>query len=106
MRKIKKRELIKLRSKEEKEVDGSMDELVDLDGSPIEGDKNMSNDSEIETAPQQTTDDFAQSGIQPNNFFYGSYGVPYSRGTGHLTLESRKKAINIIEKIIKNKLNG
>lgn len=108
MRRIKKRELGRFHFDKEvknSETEAPIEELVDSDGSYIEGDRNAVNNSEIETAPQQTTDDFAQSGIQPNNFFYGIYGTPYSRG-GTLAVESKQKAIEIIERIIKEGENN
>lgn len=72
---IKKKNLKNYKAKEE------IEELVDADGSPIEGSKNQTNDSEIETAPQQTTDKFAKSAVQPNRWYYGADGTPYSRGS-------------------------
>jgi hypothetical protein len=79
-----------------------IEELVDDDGSFIEGGTtNSSANSEIKTAPQQTTDDYAASGIQPNNYFYGIYGTPYSRGSRMVANESTKKAVDIIKRIIK-----
>jgi hypothetical protein len=72
---IKKKDLKKYKSKEE------IDELVDADGSPIEGDEEHNNDTEIWTAPQQTSDDLASKAIQPSRFYYGADGTPYSRGS-------------------------
>lgn len=78
-----------------------IEELVDDDGSFIEGGvKNNAANSEIETAPQQTTDDYATGGIQPNNHFYGIYGTPYSSGRSVAANESTKRAVDIIKKII------
>jgi hypothetical protein len=57
-----------------------LDELIDADGSPIEGDRNPVNNSEIETAPQATSDDHAALAIQPNRYYYGVGGTAYSHG--------------------------
>jgi len=88
-----------------------IDELVDADGSHIEGNsKNLAANSEIETAPQQTTDDYAQSAIQPNNFFDGIYGTPYSRGSrggNYINAGYVRNAVNKIQKILnEGKNNG
>lgn len=80
-----------------------LDELVDGDGSHIEGGThNTSANSEIKTAPGQTTDDFEASGIQPNNFFYGIYGSPYSRGSrgGSYVNAGYVHAVDKIKKIL------
>lgn len=69
-----------------------IDELVDADGGPIEGDRSPVSDSEIETAPGQTTDDFAQSAIQPNRYMFGVYGTPYSHGSASLGETANAKA--------------
>lgn len=68
---IKKKDLKKFKKEE-------LDELVDVDGSPIEGDRNPTNDSEIEVAPQQTTDDYASSAIQPYRSLKGYSGAGYN----------------------------
>jgi len=60
--------------------DEFIEELVDADGSEIEGDRNPTNDSEIEVPDQQTSDEFAQSAIQPNRYYYGMGGTAYSHG--------------------------
>jgi hypothetical protein len=79
---IKKKDLKKFKTKPKQELD----ELVDADGSPIEGNLIDTNDgggvnnSEITTAPQQTSDDLAQLAIQPSRFFFSSDGTPYSHG--------------------------
>ena len=56
-----------------------------------------SNDSEIETSPQQTTDDFAKSAIQPNRrtSMYGGIGA-YSVNA---RIESDEKEGDIVENI-------
>ena len=48
-----------------------IDELVGSMGDSISGDKSsIRNNSEIETAPTATTDDFNQVAIQPNRYLY------------------------------------
>jgi hypothetical protein len=74
---IKKKDLKKYEPTKSKK---ELDELVDGDGSEIEGDKADVNNTEIETAPQQTSDEFAASAIQPNRRYYGIGGA-YSSGT-------------------------
>lgn len=44
----------------------NIDELVDADGSPIEGSKPDSDDNEIEASPMQTSDEFVGLALQPN----------------------------------------
>ena len=75
---IKKKDLKKYKPSKNKKED--LDELINADGSPIEGDRNPVNNSEIETAPQQTSADFAQSAIQPRRWYNSYYGTPYSHG--------------------------
>lgn len=70
-----------------------IDELVDADGGAIEGDRSPVSDSEIETAPGQTTDDYAQSAIQPNRYMYGVHGTPYSHGSTGLGETAKAKAL-------------
>lgn len=86
---IKKKDLKKYKSRTKKK---ELDELVDADGSPIGGDNNSgnytpTNDSEIETAPQGTSDDHANAAIQPNRLYYGLDGGSYSHGA-HVRGES------------------
>lgn len=79
-----------------------IEELVDDDGSFIEGGtSNSSANSEIKTAPQQTTDDYASGAIQPNNYYYGLYGASYSKGSRQVTAENTQLAIEKIKKILK-----
>lgn len=90
---IKKKDIKNYKNSSKKELD----ELVDIDGSPIEGDRNVANDSEIEVAPQQTTDDFASQAIQPNR------GVNGYAGTGYATRRvGESKAEIIIKRLIEN----
>ena len=72
----------------------NISELIDLDGSPIEGDRNVTNNSEIETGPVQapfndnsdfekgisTTTDRASRYRQPNNWNKYFGGTGYSHG--------------------------
>lgn len=85
---IKKKDLKKYKPKSKKK---ELDELVDADGSPIGGDnggdRNPTNDSEIETAPHATSDDHANAAIQPNRHFNGLDGGAYSHGA-HVRGES------------------
>ena len=103
MKRFKKKDLTERRHPKyvEPQEEETLDELVDADGSPIEGDRNVVSNSEIETSPGQTTDDFVQSARQPNqgydNMFGG--GTPYSRG-GHYTMENQR-AKDILLKILK-----
>ena len=77
-------------------------ELIDLDGAAIEGDDVDNNDSQIKTAPQQTTDDYEESGVQPNGYFYNA---AYLTG-GNKVRESisKDRMGNLIEDLVsKNK---
>jgi hypothetical protein len=106
MKRFKKKDLREASAKTKKKADDNkevIDELVDAEGSPISGDRNAVSDSEIETAPQQTTDDFVQSGIQPNIDFFGYGGTPYSRGRLYAVESLKAKAI--IERILKENKN-
>lgn len=77
---IKKKDLKNYKPSALKSDKDDIEELVDADGSPIEGDRNATNDSEIETAPQGTSDDHAKAAIQPNRYYYGVGGTAYSHG--------------------------
>jgi len=77
---IKKKDVKQYKVKDSVEEKEELEELVNADGSPIEGSKVDVNDTEIETAPQQTSDEFAASAIQPNRYFYGIGGTGYSHG--------------------------
>lgn len=103
MRRIKKRDLGRNHYDKSQKVqpEEQIDELVDVDGSPIEGDRNPVADSEIEVDPGQTTDDFVASAIQPRRDFFGVYGNPYSRGNVHTTMESERKAKQLLSSILK-----
>jgi hypothetical protein len=111
---IKKKDLNKVNFKDD------IEELVDADGDPIEGSDSSDNNTEVKTAPQQTTDDFVASSRQPNMNYYSAYGMgggQYSRGSrrGDAYLsekeaeidESKQKMERMIEDIIsKNKKNN
>ncbi len=103
---IKKKNLKDFKTKQPKIKKVELDELVDADGSPIEGDFNPVSNSQIQTAPQQTTDDFASSSIQPNRYFNGYGGTAYSRGE-HIKLESERDKIaeEKMKKIIEDLTN-
>lgn len=81
---IKKKDLKNYKPKAKKSKKDDLEELVDADGAPIGGDKGSdrtpTNNSEIETAPQATSDDHADAAIQPNRYFYGFGGTAYSHG--------------------------
>lgn len=66
------------------EAKKELDELVDADGSPIEGDRNPVNDTEIEVPKGQTTDDFAVSAIQPRRP-HNTYGGTSSAWTSRVS---------------------
>lgn len=53
----------------EEEVE-ELDEFVNGMGAAISGDEKNVNNSEIKTAPQNTTDQFAQTAIQPNRYLF------------------------------------
>lgn len=58
----------------------NVDELVDPDGTFIDGDESHETTSQIKTAPQQTTDKFAKTAKQPLPLVYGWNGTRYSHG--------------------------
>lgn len=77
-----------------KDEEGLLDELVDDDGTLVGGGQKSgrprhTNDSEIWTAPQQTTADYAKGVSQPRRF-YAMGGTPYSHGSIG-AMESEKK---------------
>ena len=62
-----------------------IEELIDVNGSEINGDKpEFVNNSEIEVSPQETSADYADMAIQPNRGYYGYSGNNYSHGNSHL----------------------
>jgi hypothetical protein len=77
-------------------------ELVTATGGEISGDDKNVNNSEIKTAPQNTTDSFNAMAIQPNRYLYGVTGSGYSTGTRAGTMESinklaKDKMLNLLE---------
>ena len=73
---IKKKDIKKYKTKEEE-----IQELVDSDGSPIEGSETHNNDSEIEVPNAQTSDEFQAQAIGPRSIYNMYGGTPYSRGS-------------------------
>tara|TARA_R110000851_G_scaffold158676_2_gene301737 strand:+ start:2111 stop:2650 length:540 start_codon:yes stop_codon:yes gene_type:complete len=67
-----------------------LDEFVNGMGAGISGDAKNVNNSEIKTAPQATTADFAQNAIQPRNRYYNAHGISSSN--------RRNEGVNIIAK--------
>lgn len=102
MRKFKKKNIKKYKvSKQQKnEIDEieEIDELVNSMGGDISGDKPTANNTEIETAPQATTDDFADVAIQPNRRLFNAGGAQYSKG---LDFKSENNKIVAKNKMIK-----
>ena len=109
---IKKKDLKNLKFKDD------IEELVDADGAPIEGNDSSDNNMEIKTAPQQTTDDFVTTSRQPNMNYYSAYGMgnggPYARGSrrgdalaeSEVAEEARKKMETMIEDILSKKFQN
>lgn len=106
MRRIKKKDLRRYHydrtTKAQSQEEDSIEELVDTDGSPIEGDRNPVSNSEIEVSPGQTTDDFVDSARQPNMGYDGMYGMGggYSHGKRYVAAESAMAKV-ILSKILK-----
>jgi hypothetical protein len=112
---IKKKDLGKLKFKDD------IEELVDADGDPIEGSDSSDNNTEVKTAPQQTTDDFVATSRQPNMNYYNAHGMggggQYARGgrrgDGYMPGiseseidEAKKKMEAMIEDIMSKKSAG
>lgn len=77
----------------------TMDELVDADGSLISGGRAKTNDTEIWTAPQQTTNDYKAGATQGRRFgMFG--GTAYSHGGG---VHEGKAVLEMMEDLINNK---
>ena len=92
----------------------NVDELVDPDGSFIDGDESHETTSQIKTAPQQTTDKYAKTAKQSLPWLYGWNGSRYShgmRGVGGTMYEeeeldeSELKMAKMVEDILTKKLN-
>jgi len=77
-------------------------ELVDDSGAKIDGDERVSVDSEINSSPQETSDDFEQTATQPNRFYYTYAGSPYSRG---IRVHESDMIRDVIESMLKSKDN-
>lgn len=93
---IKKKDLSKYKPKEE------IEELVDADGTVIDGDdKQLSNDSEVTTMTPQTTDDFEKETSQHRDL-YGYGGTSYSRGTVRVGESLR----DTIENVLRDRANN
>ena len=99
IKKVKVKSEVETEENEDVEV---IDELVGPMGGEISGDDKNVNNSEIETAPQATTDDFAAMAIQPNRYLYGVTGSAYSHGSRGGTMESveaKDKMIKLLEEM-------
>lgn len=93
----------------------NVDELVDPDGSFIDGDESHETTSQIKTAPQQTTDKYAKTAKQNLPWpYYGYMGTPYSHGQrggiGDMYEEAEldeaeMKMAKMVEDILTKKLN-
>lgn len=109
MRRVKKKDLGRNhfdKSQNSEPQGETIDELVDGDGSPIEGDRNPLSNSEIEVDKGQTTDDFVQGARQPN-MMYGLHGMGaagYSNGSRFIAAETAK-AKEILTRILKESKN-
>ena len=87
---------------EEEVIDEEViDELVNGSGGAISGDEKNVNNSEIKTAPQNTTDQFNSMAIQPNRYLYGVTGSAYSAGARQGTMENvaKNKMLKLLEEI-------
>tara|TARA_R110000796_G_scaffold63162_2_gene145626 strand:+ start:2470 stop:3042 length:573 start_codon:yes stop_codon:yes gene_type:complete len=95
--------------KELEEVE-ELEEFVTGTGGAISGDRNQTNNSEIETAPQATTDRFNQVAIQPNRYLFNVTGNAYSRGahvnSESMTIVARDKMIKLLEDLTPETLNA
>lgn len=113
MKRYKKRDLGKIRTnpayEKGKETEQPLDELVDGDGSFIDGDKkNLAANSEVHS--DSTSDEFAQSGVQPNIFPIGSGSTRYSqgntRGSFHGATVEGKLSEDVIRKLLKQMIDN
>jgi len=92
----------------------NVDELIDSDGSIIDGDKSHETTSQIKTAPAQTTDKFVQTARQKFRYPYGYTGTPYSHGDRYPIMqeedenidEAQLKMEKMVEDIISKKLSN
>lgn len=113
MKRYKKRDLGKINTnpvyEKGKGKEQPLDELVDGDGSFIDGDeKNLAANSEIHS--KSTSDEFAQSGIQPNIFPIGSGSTRYSQGTTRASVHGatveNKIAEDLVRKLLKEMIEN
>lgn len=76
-----------------------IDELVNSAGGSISGDEKNVNNSEIETAPQATSDDYENHAIQPNRYLYntGSYSAKNVSDSRYII--AKNKAITLLEEL-------
>lgn len=86
------------------EGEDTLDELVNSDGTLLGGNRTSdrpmnNNDSEVKTAPQQTTNDYAAGAVQPGRRHRGGgmYGTPYSHGSTAGMGESADKKKPVIK---------
>jgi len=83
--------------KKSKEIDGDeLDELVNSTGGVISGD-DIETPSEIKTAPQNTTDNFAQTAIQPNRYLYNVNGMNTRVNDGVVDKIAKDKFYSLLE---------
>ena len=85
-----------------------IDELVNALGGSISGDDKNANNSEIETAPQATTDDFNRAAIQPNRYLFNINSVgPRVSGVSSESVNkiARNKMISLLEDFPSTSLN-
>jgi hypothetical protein len=106
---IKKKDLKKYKpssKKIKKSKKEDIEELVGTDGAPISGNRNPTNNSEIETAPQGTSDDHASIAIQPRRYYGGVGGTAYSHGSVHAEGEEIEEVEEIgdIDEIAESKM--
>lgn len=88
----------------------NVDELVDPDGTFIDGDESYNTTSQSRTAPQQTTDKYAKTAKQKMPWLYGYMGTPYSHGQrGSIgeegtVEEAEKRMTKMVEDILTKKM--
>lgn len=102
MRTLKKKDI-----KNYKKVDVINDEVEELDelvgalGGPISGDEKEVNNSEIKTAPQQTSDDYEDSAIQANRYLFNvntTGGKSNAVNAGYVV--AKEKMVNLLENLM------
>lgn len=112
--KLNKKDGTKVSDEKEEDIElgevGELDELVNGMGAEISGDEKNVNNTEIKTAPQATTDQFADVAIQPNRYLYnvGGVGITGSRTGTNISDNyeiAKAKMINLLEGITDDNLN-